>query len=48
MKLIILLRAGFDPAIGRPVASALVGGVLHRGTSNWNHKLNDYIFLDSP
>ena len=29
------------------VASAFIDGVLHRETSNWNRKLNDYTFLDS-
>ena len=29
------------------VASVLIDGVLDRGTSNWNHKLNVITFLDS-
>ena len=37
MKLIILLlRARFNPAIGRSAASAFVDGVLRREPSNWN------------
>ena len=38
MKIIILLlRAGFNPTIGRSAASALIDGALRRETSNWNH-----------
>ena len=47
MHYIYLLGARFNPTIGRSVASAFIDGVLHRETSNWNHKLNDYTFLDS-
>ena len=46
-KFIYLPRAGFNPAIGRPVDSAFIGGGLHRETSNLNHKLNEYTFLGS-
>ena len=35
-----------NPAIGRPVASALIDGALHRETSNWNHKADDCAFLE--
>ena len=44
----LLLGAGFiNPTTGRPLASALIGGVLHRETSNWNRILKDVAFLGS-
>ena len=47
IEFIYLPWAGFNSTIGRPVASALTDGVLHRDTSNWNHNSSDFAFLDS-
>ena len=38
---------GFNRRSAGSVASVFIDGVLHRDTSNWNHKLNDNTFLDS-
>ena len=38
---------GFNRRSAGSVASVFIDGVLHRETSNLNHKLNDITFLDS-
>ena len=38
---------GLECQYAGSIASVLIGGVLHRETSIWNHKLNDTTFLDS-
>ena len=47
MKLMVYYYLLVNCTIERSVASAFIDGVLHRETSNWNHKINDYTFLDS-
>ena len=41
------LRASTNARSAGSAVSVFIGGVLHRETSHWNHKLNDITFLDS-